>query len=82
MTEQEQLDHIVDDVLSAREQAVSAREKFLVELLDIVLLAAAERLVETETCEARSAGIFLAGSAAVAGSAGKNGRKARRRSAH
>jgi DNA gyrase/topoisomerase IV subunit B len=81
MTEQEQLDFIVDDVLSAREAALSAKEKFLVELLDIVLLAAAERLVEAEANEAGMAGIFLGG-ADSAGSSAKAGRKLRRRSAH
>jgi hypothetical protein len=83
MTEQQQLDRIVDDVLSAREAAVSAKEGFLVELLDIVLLAAAERLVEAEAGEAAALGIFLGSAhATVVGSGSKAGRKLRRRSAH
>lgn len=83
MTEQQQLDCIVDDVLSARRAAVSAKERFLVELLDIVLMAAAERLVEVEECEAAAPGTFLAGApATVVDSRAKAARKLRRRSAH
>ena len=83
MTEQQQLDRIVDDVLSARAAAASANESFLTELLDIVLLAAAERLVEAEASETGTPRIFLgAAQATVAGNGAKAGRKLRRRGAH
>src|SRR3954449_11628610 len=59
MTEQQGLDSIVDDVLSARETAVSANERFLVELIDIVLLAAAERLVEAEAGGPDASALFF-----------------------
>jgi hypothetical protein len=81
MTEQQGLDSIVDDVLSARETAVSANERFLVELIDIVLLAAAERLVEAEASGPDASALFFGGAPAVR-SGPKPARKLRRRSAH
>lgn len=45
-TEVAQLERMVDEVLNARTRGVRAHETFLVKLLDMVLFAAAERLVE------------------------------------
>lgn len=81
MTEQQQLDDIVDNVLRARETAVSAREQFLTQLLDLVLLAAAERLVEAEA-NGPDAAVLMFGSAQGARNGGRPARKLRRRSAH
>ena len=82
MTEQQQLDRIVDDVLRARQNAALASESLLVELLDMVLLAAAQRLIEAEVSGAEPAIFFGGATTAAAGSGAKRLRKLRRRSAH
>ena len=59
MSEQERMGRIVDHVLAARQLAVRAEEGFLVELLDVLLLAAAERVVAVGDSTVEGPGIVV-----------------------